>query len=304
MLTFGEGNLPMNYRELVLRTLTEQDAFDFAVECELVSLERVGCQVCEEGLMNTETGKVRKGLDLRLVCNKPTWKNKKSVFEGTIFFRSHIKISQFFSLLYAFAEKKTTIEAGYEAGVSRKTAGKWFNRFEDIITTSSHRLFKLGGRDQIIEVDETLIFKRKNDRGRVLMSSRRYVVGALCRLTSEVRLKVVRRKEKRQLREFLLENVVSTSKVITDEWRGYIGIETLGFRHLTINHSRHFVDPNDRTIHTNGIERLWRSLKEALRNKITENNMEEKVLEFQQSWNSGAKSVAERFYWMIDLNPF
>jgi hypothetical protein len=29
----------------------------------------------------------------------------------------------------------------------------------------------------------------------------------------------------------------------SDEWRAYNGLNQLGFRHHTVNHSRHFVDP-------------------------------------------------------------
>jgi hypothetical protein len=45
-------------------------------------------------------------------------------------------------------------------------------------------------------------------------------------------------------------------------WRGYYGVVEFGYEHLNVNHSLHSVDPISRTIHTNNIERSWRTPKE------------------------------------------
>ena len=44
--------------------------------------------------------------------------------------------------------------------------------------------------------------------------------------------------------------------------RAYNKIAELGYVHKCVNHSENFVDPDDNTIHTQNIERLWRDLKE------------------------------------------
>lgn len=51
--------------------------------------------------------------------------------------------------------------------------------------------------------------------------------------------------------------------VISDMWKAYFRLSEEGFRHLQINHSLHFVDPENRTIHTNHIESCWRHAKES-----------------------------------------
>ena len=46
-------------------------------------------------------------------------------------------------------------------------------------------------------------------------------------------------------------------------WGAYRGLgEINNYTHKVINHSKHFVDPEDRTIHTQNIERLWWDIKE------------------------------------------
>lgn len=49
-------------------------------------------------------------------------------------------------------------------------------------------------------------------------------------------------------------------------WRAYCGLERFHFRHLTVNHSRHFVDPVTKCC-TNLVESYWASIKRFLRSK-------------------------------------
>lgn len=52
--------------------------------------------------------------------------------------------------------------------------------------------------------------------------------------------------------------------LINFERYGRSHIENEGFSHYFINHSLHFVDPIQPWIHTNNIERTWRSLKASI----------------------------------------
>ncbi|XP_065352827.1 uncharacterized protein LOC135947809 isoform X2 [Cloeon dipterum] len=52
--------------------------------------------------------------------------------------------------------------------------------------------------------------------------------------------------------------------IVSDMWAGYNGIgNMLNGAHVTVNHSRYFVHPRHPNIHTNTIERLWKSIKQA-----------------------------------------
>lgn len=58
------------------------------------------------------------------------------------------------------------------------------------------------------------------------------------------------------------QKIVPDSVVYSDYWRGYNAVDTQGFRHFRINHSKLFADKKN---HINGIENFWNQAKRHLR---------------------------------------
>lgn len=97
------------------------------------------------------------------------------------------------------------------------------------------------------------------------------------------------------MNNFVMNNIPSGANIITDYWRGYLGLHSLGYTHHRINHKIHFVDPEFPFIHTNNIERTWRSLREWLPYNITEENVNLKLKDFEFEFNNKISSTSERF---------
>ena len=96
------------------------------------------------------------------------------------------------------------------------------------------------------------------------------IFGIKCRTTGLVLLFPVADKSRATLLPILIEHVDEGSEIISDKFSSYVTrngnshLEESGFEHYFVNHSLHFVDPVDPSIHTNNIERTWRSLKNSI----------------------------------------
>ena len=113
-----------------------------------------------------------------------------------------------------------------------------------------------------VEIDESLIFKRKYHRGRK-MSSQQWVVGGICRETKEIFILPCDYRDRTTLFHIISQNVQTGSHILTDGWKAYIGLEELGYTHDTVNHSDNFVNPETGAC-TNQIENVWKWLKYGL----------------------------------------
>jgi transposase-like protein len=87
----------------------------------------------------------------------------------------------------------------------------------------------------------------------------------------------------------ITDNVYPRTKIITDQWRAYDAAmnHMPQYSHETINHSVNFVDPLDRTIHTQGVEGFWSQCKRYLRERhgIKQTLHVEYLLQFLWEYN-------------------
>lgn len=59
-------------------------------------------------------------------------------------------------------------------------------------------------------------------------------------------------------------HILPGTHIWSDEWAAYAGLNNAGYVHQTVNHSRHFVDPQT-GVHTNNIESRWAACKASFR---------------------------------------
>ena len=92
-----------------------------------------------------------------------------------------------------------------------------------------------------------------------------WVFGMVERGSGELRLEVCpeNRRDQSTLLQLIQKNVEPGTTVMSDCWKGYNNLSSNGYVHLTVNHSKHFVDPATHA-HTQQIESGWRALKRRL----------------------------------------
>lgn len=123
--------------------------------------------------------------------------------------------------------------------------------------------------NHIVEIDESLFTKRKYQVGRVVKSP--WVVGGIDIISKEAFFVEVIKRDSETLRTIILEKINPGSIIVTDEWRGYWGLEELGYHHLTVNHSINFVCPRTGA-NTQLIENTWGVLKRKIRTRSLKAN--------------------------------
>ncbi|XP_011858202.1 PREDICTED: uncharacterized protein LOC105555769 [Vollenhovia emeryi] len=117
---------------------------------------------------------------------------------------------------------------------------------------------KLGGPDNIVEIDEAKFGKRKYNCGRIIKG--KWVFGGFERETRKIFLVPVPDRTEKTLLAFIKEWILPGTTIISDCWRSYDCLNSEGFQHLKVNHSMNFVDP-ETGAHTQHIERVWREVR-------------------------------------------
>ena len=92
-----------------------------------------------------------------------------------------------------------------------------------------------------------------------------------CRETKQTKLFYVENRKKNTLLSLILQHVEPGSVIISDKFSSYLNIkrdesflDNFGYYHFWVNHSIEFVDKYQPLIHTNGIERAWRSVRNQI----------------------------------------
>lgn len=98
----------------------------------------------------------------RFKCN-----HKQEVRKGTFFERSHLSVFKILGFVNFWVKKVSLVVIADELEISPKTAVDWasFNR-EVVFAFFFNNPIKLGGKDKIVEIDESKFGKRKYHRGR------------------------------------------------------------------------------------------------------------------------------------------
>lgn len=212
----------------------------------------------------------RRGLYKCRACRK-----QFSVTTGTVFEATHVSLSKWLLAIHLMSASKKGMSAHQlhrMLGVTYKAA--WFvqHRLRHAMATNANIFSKLSGT---VEVDETYVGGRrrigptnKEDRealktGRPGPADKKLTpVVALVERKGRLRLFPVERVDGRTLQDAIRQRVDLSSRMVTDEFRSYNGLD-MGFaKHDTIKHSAKEYVRGD--VHTNTVEGVFSLLKRGI----------------------------------------
>jgi transposase-like protein len=171
-------------------------------------------------------------------------------------------------------------------GLNKNTVSKTFLKLRGVCAELvEFENYYLGGLNSDgtaidVEIDESLFFKRKFNRGR--MGSIRWVFGAFERQSGKCFLIPVEDRSARTLLAIIFERIRPGSRIISEQLAAYNGIINSGlYDHRTVNHFLILSLPKT-LLHTQNIENLWCHVKRKLRLIFgtSEENLESYFLEF------------------------
>ncbi len=257
----------MNFLELIEKFPTEK-----SVIVHFVSIRYNGepcCNLCGS-LKVYQRNKNPKVFD----CNDCN--GSFSPFKGTIFEKSSTDLRKWMYAIHLFLNGKKGIsglQLQREIKVTYKTAWRMLKQIRIAMGNQENAQFT----ETIIEMDETYVGgkprksnnkdnDKTNKRGRGTRKTP--VVGIIDRTTKKVHAKVaLPNQHGKKLTGIQLLDILDKvckchkSLVITDEFTGYNALKKANRFHLTIDHTKGYVDGE---IHTNNIESFWATLKRGI----------------------------------------
>jgi len=170
---------------------------------------------------------------------------------------------------------------------TQDTIYKYFDSFRKCLEFYYEENIPLIELTGTVEIDEMYVVAKRRGRFGRLPKEGTIIFGMISRDTKQVYLTSISDTSKISIHPIIIDKLDTDNvdKLISDSYSTYINnrsnpkqsqLSGYGFNHQVINHSEAFVDPLDNSIHTNNIERVWRSFRKLIgrtRRPIKERNI-------------------------------
>ena len=179
-----------------------------------------------------------------------------SKFKGTFLEKSKIDSWKILNFINLFVRKQFCHSRVREnLKICQKSSVDWRSFCSEVCEHWIDQQTPIGGEGKIVEIDETLICRRKYNRGRELCQV--WVFGGIERETKKLFLVplIDQRRDADTLIPLIKKYILPGTIIISDSWKAYSKLSELNNSHKIINHSENFVSPEDQQVHTKNIER-------------------------------------------------
>jgi len=195
-------------------------------------------------------------------CTWSKCRASKSVWSGTVFERSHVGPETLLLLLELWMKGLCPKNICVLLCISKVTFSTFLSEVSEAVVPNFYsKKHKIGGKNIVVEIDESKFGLRKYNRGHRVDGV--WVLGMVERTEARrIFLKAVPRRDSDTLVPILKSEIHKDSIVYTDCWRAYGSLQDHFNKHMTVNHSKCFKDPLT-GVHTNTIEGNWCAVKKS-----------------------------------------
>jgi len=193
-------------------------------------------------------------------CKKASNIRQNSYFANT---KKSLKTCYLF--LYFWSTNMKQKDICKELDLNKNTISEWCFDIREICQFAFlDQKLKLGGYNKIVEIDESLFFKRKYNRGRY--NGVQWVFGMIERGSKKCILIPVHDRSRQTLLTIINDYILPGTLILSDKWKSYNTIGNDGkYLHESVNHSVNFVSPDNPIVHTQNIENCWLHAKKKLK---------------------------------------
>lgn len=231
-----------------------------------------------------------------------------TVRTGTMFDGTKIGLQKWFLAIWLITTHKkgtSSLQLGRDLNISQKAAWFLLQRIRTCLVIENDS--ELEG---IIEIDETFVGgKNKNrhkDKKVPMCQGRSYkdkvpVLGMLQR-GGKLTCVVIDNTQRGTIQPIVKNYVKDGSKLITDEWHAYSGLDSQ-YNHNIVNHAKkEYVNLHDSSIHSNSIEGFWGIFKRGMigvYNHTSKEHLPLYVNEFVYRYNMRKHPESDKFNHMV-----
>lgn len=232
-------------------------------------------------------------------CRNKSCGSRFSITKGTLLEATKLPLGKWFTGIWLVTAHKKGISShqlGRDLGIGQKAAWFVLCRIREILRTKSFE--KL---DNIVEIDETYVGgkfenmhrgrrKKWQDAGK---DNKVPVMGMIER-DGKARLKVI---GKETFKDMVRANVSEDAQLVTDNHKGYIGLNYEFAGHNSVNHS--IQEYKNGIFHTNSIEGAFSHFKRmifGIYHQVSPKHLHRYCDEFTARWNTRKIKDVERFH--------
>ena len=210
-----------------------------------------------------------------------------SIRSGSVFQNSKLEMGVILRIFYFWVKNFSVKETAKFTHVSVHTVSNFYGRFQYACRLDDLNQEPIGGNGKFVEINETCMSRRKYHNGRALPGSQVWVFEGITRTTGEHFAYVVPNRQAHTLVPLIQQNIQPGTQINSDTWGAYKKLNHLGgvspYTHKEVNHHKNYLNPEDKSIHTQNIERMWKEMKEK---KMKMNGVKCELTEFYVSeWN-------------------
>lgn len=182
---------------------------------------------------------------------------------GTFFENVHLSFKAVFVIMISWVAHVSPIATARLVGVPRQSVLQFFRFFRDIASWKLCTMpeIQFGGAGSIVQIDESVITKRKYHRGKRVPE--KWIFGMYDEDTGKGFCTYVPNRRKTTLLPIIKQHIRPLSTIWSDEWSAYRCLDNEGYIHETVNHSKTF--KSQYGVCTNKVELYWKRLKQYCR---------------------------------------